>query len=123
MRKYGKKALVAAVAAAVAVTAGAAAPKRTPELVAKGKASYGSNCAACHGDAGLGDGVAAVALDPKPRNLVKDRYRRGASAAQVFETITKGMDGTTMASFAHLAEDERWALAYYVLDLHETKAR
>jgi mono/diheme cytochrome c family protein len=31
-----------------------------------GKAVYTTYCAACHGDSGKGDGVAAAALDPKP---------------------------------------------------------
>ncbi|MBI3090554.1 MAG: cytochrome c [Candidatus Tectomicrobia bacterium] len=35
---------------------------------AKGKAHYQALCAACHGTTGRGDGPAAAALDPKPRN-------------------------------------------------------
>jgi mono/diheme cytochrome c family protein len=124
MRKHGKKLLVAAVAAALAVTASAAAaPKKTPALVAKGKASYETNCAACHGDGGRGDGVAGAALEPKPRNLVAEPFKRGATVTQVYETLAKGIDGTTMASYAYLPDDERWALAYYVLELRKAKAK
>jgi mono/diheme cytochrome c family protein len=121
MRKHSRKLLVAAIAAAFAVTAGAAAPKRTPEVVAKGKSSYETNCSACHGDGGRGDGVAGAALEPKPRDLVAGKFKRGVALAQVYETLEKGIDGTTMTSYAHLPEEERWALAYYVLELRKAK--
>jgi mono/diheme cytochrome c family protein len=115
-----------AISAALLVwAAGAAAgapPKKTSELVAKGKASYEVNCASCHGDKGLGDGVAAAALEPKPRNLVADKFRQGSKPEQVFATLAKGVDGTTMVPFGHLPEDERWGLAYYVLELRGAKS-
>lgn len=113
--------LAAAAAILTSTAAQAAPPPRTPDLVAKGKASYETNCAACHGDKGLGDGVAAAALEPKPRNLVREKFRNGAQPAQVFTTLEKGIDGTSMTPFAHLPAEERWALTYYVLDLRGAK--
>jgi mono/diheme cytochrome c family protein len=92
-------------------------PRKTPELVAKGKASFATNCAACHGDKGEGDGAAAAALDPKPRNLATEPLKNGAKVTQVFETLAKGIPGTAMIGFTHLPDEERWALAYYVTDL------
>jgi mono/diheme cytochrome c family protein len=114
-------ATVLAVAAAllVAPSARAAEPKKTAELVAKGKASYETNCAACHGAKGLGDGDASAALDPKPRNLVKDKFKKGDKPAQVVAMLKAGIDGSTMISFSHLPDDELWALSYYVLDLRK----
>ncbi|MCB9707297.1 MAG: cytochrome c [Myxococcales bacterium] len=44
----------------------AAASKGDPAL---GKVKYDTLCASCHGPTGLGDGPAAVSLNPKPRNL------------------------------------------------------
>ena len=111
------KVLAAAGAVVLATAASGAAPKKTSDLVARGKASYETNCATCHGPGGKGDGEAAIALDPKPRNLVSDQFKKGTAAAQVFETVSKGIEGTTMIAFGHLPEDERWALTYYVLDL------
>lgn len=105
---------------AFGVAAGAP-PRKTAEIVAKGKAAYEINCASCHGDKGLGDGVAASALDPKPRNLVSGTYKQGAKPEQVFATLGKGVAGTAMAPFGHLAEEERWALAYYVVELRGAK--
>jgi cytochrome c553 len=34
--------------------------------VANGKDSYDKNCASCHGEKGMGDGVLSDSLDPKP---------------------------------------------------------
>jgi len=117
MTQHLTKILAAGAAIMLATAAGAAAPKKTPDLVAKGKASYATNCAVCHGDSGKGDGVAGAALEPKPRNLVAGKFAKGAAPAQVFETLSKGLDGTTMVGYGHLPEEERWALTYYVLDL------
>lgn len=113
-----------AAAAAILTTAGASAaeaPGKTPELVAKGKESYAINCASCHGDQGRGDGMAAAALEPKPRDLVAGKYRNGVKPAEVFATLEKGIDGTSMTPFGHLSAEERWAITYYVLDLRGAK--
>jgi mono/diheme cytochrome c family protein len=88
-------------------------PARTPELVAKGKASFERNCVACHGEKGEGDGPAAEALDPKPRNLAA--VRLGPKAT--FNVLSTGKKGTAMIAFTHLPEEERWALAYFVDEL------
>lgn len=36
---------------------------------AKGKEKFQVFCASCHGSTGIGDGPAAAALNPKPKNL------------------------------------------------------
>ena len=108
----------AALLAAPAARAGDP-PKKTPELVQKGKASFEMNCASCHGPAGAGDGAAAAALDPKPRNLATAQLKGGAKPAQIFDTLGKGIPGTAMIAFSHLPEEERWALAYHVAALRD----
>lgn len=118
MTRHVTRILAAGAAVVLATAAGAAGtPKKTPELVSKGKASYETNCAACHGASGKGDGEAGAAMDPKPRDLVAGKYARGASPAQVFATVSKGIEGTTMVGYDHLSEEERWAITYYVLEL------
>jgi mono/diheme cytochrome c family protein len=89
--------------------------------VEKGKTSFERNCVACHGPRGEGDGAAADALDPKPRNLVTQPPPGGA--AKVFQVLDKGVKGTAMLAFKHLPEEERWALAYYVESLAAGKAK
>lgn len=100
-------------------TAGfAAGPmKSTPELLEKGKASYATNCLACHGDKGDGMGPAGQFMNPKPRHFGKDKFKLGNKPQQVFDAISKGLPNTSMTGYGHLPEDERWGLAYYVLSL------
>lgn len=87
----------------------------------KGKAAFAINCSPCHGPGGVGDGPAAVALNPKPRNLTKDPLKAGDKEDQILATITKGLPGTAMAGFAHLPEDTRKDLTAFVLTLRPKK--
>jgi mono/diheme cytochrome c family protein len=96
----------------------AEAPKKTPELVAKGQASFARYCASCHGPKGEGDGPAARALKPKPRNLLTEPLK-SPGAAGVHETLTNGVKGTAMMPFKHLSDEDRWALSYYVVSLKD----
>lgn len=89
--------------------------KKTPELIAKGRASYTTNCMTCHGERGDGNGPAGAYMNPKPRNLSKGAFKRGIKPEQVFSTVSDGLDGTSMAGYSHLSADERWGLVYFVL--------
>lgn len=92
--------------------------------VSRGQVLYEKNCAVCHGVSGDGKGEAAYLLQPKPRKFRAGKFRLVTSQnleptrKDVFQTITNGMPGTPMPSWAHLPEPERWALADYVLRLH-----
>ena len=105
------------------LAAAVAAPSRTPELLAKGKAAYGIYCVACHGETGAGDGSVAHTLDPAPRNFATEKFRQGSKAPQIFATLGKGVPGTAMVKFSNLSDEERWALAYYVLELRSAGRR
>jgi len=86
------------------------------ELVAHGKELYALNCASCHGAGGAGDGAAAAALNPKPRNFTAgDGWKNGRKPSQVFKTLKEGLGG--MPAFASLPADDRWALAHFVVSL------
>lgn len=95
----------------------AAPPKLTPDLLKKGEASFKANCVACHGKSGSGDGEVGKMLKPSPRNFSKDKFKQGCNVADIFKTLTSGVPGTAMAAYPHLSEEERWALAYYVIEL------
>src|SRR5712692_7079762 len=58
----------------------------------KGKEKYIENmrCSACHGESGHGDGPAAVALNPKPRNFSDCAYMKGRTDAQLANVIKNG---------------------------------
>lgn len=113
----------AAFAADPAPQPAAKAPKETPELVAKGKAAYAVNCLMCHGEAGDGNGPAGQALNPKPRDFAKDPFKQGSKPEEVFKTLTEGVQGTPMVGYAHLPDEDRWALTYYVLSFVPKNAK
>lgn len=60
-------------------------------------------------------------MNPKPRNFATDKFKKGDKPEQVFQTISKGLEGTAMAPFGHLPQDELWGLTYYVLSLKNAK--
>lgn len=87
------------------------------QVLAKGKTVFEQNCASCHGPQGEGDGPAAVALNPKPRNFKTEPFKNGAKPADIFKTVTEGLPGTLMVSFKHLPEADRKAVAEYAATL------
>lgn len=91
-----------------------------PELLELGKTVYLNNCQTCHGSKGQGDGPAAQALNPKPRNFTSGEWRFGGTPSQVFTTVTKGNGG--MPSFGALSLKERWAVIHYVRSLSPNKS-
>ena len=84
------------------------------EMVTHGKKTYASNCAVCHGDKGLGDGAAGKALKPPPRNLVEGKWTKGGDSIGLYVTLTNGIQGGSMASFAHLKPTDRWSLVHFI---------
>lgn len=89
------------------------APTAPPDL-ARGAALYAQNCASCHGATGDGHGPGSVGLDPPPIAF-RDKIRADQrSLFGLYQVITQGLDGTAMASFDSLSDQDRWALAFYV---------
>ncbi len=109
----------------VSKTAEVKPPSSTPKLVALGKQIYAQQCVACHGIGARGDGEAAYLLYPKPRDFVAARYRlvstwdRVPTDQDLFDTISRGMPGSAMPSWEHLATEQRWGLVYYIKSLAE----
>ena len=89
------------------------APDAVPDL-SVAKALYQQNCASCHGVTGAGDGAASAGLDPPPIDFTDAARARQRSVFALQQVIEQGLEGTSMASYAHLSEDQRWALAFYV---------
>ncbi|CAK17959.1 putative cytochrome c protein [Pseudomonas entomophila L48] len=90
------------------------APVITPDA-ARGAALYAQNCSICHGDTGLGDGPAGVGLEPAPANLRNAERLDQLSLFDLYNTLTLGIDGTEMPSFAdQLDERQRWDVAAYI---------
>ncbi len=98
-------------------------PPATLELVARGKELYKvAKCWQCHGDGGKGDGPSADSLKDdfgfpiRPADFTKGQFKGGSNVADIYRTMTAGLDGTPMPSFVDsMKDDERWAISYYVL--------
>lgn len=57
---------------------------------AKGKEFYAKSCSTCHGPAGKGDGAAAAALNPKPKDLTDKAYVSKLDDTYMTNIIGKG---------------------------------
>ncbi|WP_341503634.1 FTR1 family protein [Gallaecimonas sp. GXIMD4217] len=76
---------------------------------------YQQQCAACHGATGQGDGPAGQGMEPAPANFHDAERLAQLSIFNLYNTITLGVEGTGMASYAStLTDNERWQLATYV---------
>ena len=110
---------------AVIKSAEVKSPPASPQLLAIGKQIFAQQCVACHGAGGRGDGEAAYLLYPKPRDFVAARYRlvstwdRVPTDQDLFDTISRGMPGSAMPSWEHLATEQRWGLVHYIKSLAE----
>jgi cytochrome c oxidase cbb3-type subunit 2 len=87
-------------------------------------AIFRAECSGCHGERGRGDGPAAAGLSIKPRNFLREKFKVRSTATgeppvkeDIFATITRGMPGSAMPSFAFLSEEERRLLADHVWGL------
>jgi cytochrome c553 len=57
---------------------------------AKAPEKFTTFCVPCHGPAGKGDGAAAAALNPKPRNFSDGKYMNARTDAQLLNVIKNG---------------------------------
>lgn len=92
------------------------------KLIAKGKKLFTEHkCADCHGATGQGDGRLAESLMDAWKHAVfvhditnPNYFKAGHEPKNIFRTISTGLDGTPMGSYAHLPEEDRWALVHFV---------
>lgn len=89
------------------------APSAAPDP-ASASALYQQQCGSCHGATGAGDGPAGAGLDPAPIAFTDRSRARARSVFALYQVIEQGLEGTGMASYAHLPVKDRWALAFYI---------
>jgi mono/diheme cytochrome c family protein len=97
--------------------------------VASGRELYLQHCAACHGDQGNGQGLAARFLFPKPRDFGGGRFRListknyAPSRQDIRTVLLRGMPGSAMPPWSHLASDQIDRLVDEVLRLYQEGIR
>jgi mono/diheme cytochrome c family protein len=88
----------------------------------KGKAVYLKWCAGCHGETGGGDGPAAAAMLPRPRNFTGAIYKIRTTAsgqlptdADLMRAIDEGLPGSAMPAWkSRLSDAERRNVMAYL---------
>jgi mono/diheme cytochrome c family protein len=97
-------------------------PPTTPEDIKKGKDLFNElRCSRCHGTDLKGGGPLSDELYDiwDHRVFIYDltnpnTYKFGFSKKDLFLTLTTGLDGTPMAAYDKLNDEQRWALAAFV---------
>lgn len=113
-------ATVAMAAAPVTKPVPAAAPAATPADIARGKALFTGTCGAyCHRPTG----APATAEASDAPNLFDCDWKHGGSDAEVFRTVTKGVEGTRMVAFGGAIPDaDIWRIIAYLRSASQCQA-
>lgn len=93
-------------------------PKLAPDM-ARAEQLYMDQCASCHGETGHGDGFASANMEPAATDFHDLERAMQRSVYGLYNTITLGVEGTSMSPWPNLDDDERWTLAFYVGSLIE----
>lgn len=99
-------------------------PPSDSDVLAQGREIYANSCAVCHGPGGEGDGPAsggvrdAAGLGLPAANLAGGEIKTGQDTEQIYLRIAAGIpngeNGYFMPPFAHLGNDQIWAVVRYL---------
>lgn len=93
------------------------------EMKKKGQQLYVNNCSSCHGQQGIGDGPAAAALNPKPRNFsTTEGWKNERNFYGMYKTLQQGIPGTAMTAYEYLPAEDRIAIINHITTIAELPA-
>jgi len=90
--------------------------KFTTNSVARGKRVYGTQCAMCHGDTGLGDGDVAKDVGAKPPDFTNPATLKDHSDGELFAIIGAG-SGLMPAQGERMKDYHKWDAINYLRSL------
>jgi mono/diheme cytochrome c family protein len=94
------------------------APGERERYVRRGAKVFRENCSGCHGPRGAGDGPAADALVPRPRNLAAVNF----SGRALSRAVWNGKPGTSMPPWNDIPSADLRALVAFVRSLGPAEA-
>ena len=94
----------------------------SPSLIKRGQELFRKlKCVDCHGESLSGDGRLADSLMDAWKHAVfvhdlrkPNHLKSGHRPEDLYRTLSTGLDGTPMESYAHVPEEDRWALVHYI---------
>ena len=90
---------------------------------AAGRLLYQTNCAACHGTAGKGDGLAAFGLRPPPGDFTQHMVLGKHTDGQIYLWIRDGYPNSAMPAWGQRLSDEQlWQLVTYLRTFAQASA-
>ena len=104
-------------------------PATTPASIAAGKAAYDQTCAACHGSLAQGSVKAGITISiieeqggKQPPDLTDAQWDHGASDAEIYAVLKRGVPPTMMPGFDGVVSDaDLWNIVNYLRTLAPRK--
>jgi mono/diheme cytochrome c family protein len=93
----------------------------TPDVLNVGQRLFETNCMACHGMKGHGDGPVSLKFPIKIPALVSDKIK-GWSDTRIYSTITTGQ-GVMGPYASHIPQASRWQVVNYVRFLQKNDSK
>ena len=83
------------------------------DAATEGANIFKTNCEACHGPQGHGDGPAGAALNPRPKNLAE--LQNAVGDDYLFWRVSTGKEGTSMVAWKGVLTDEQiWQVIAFI---------